>query len=214
MFDKTKTVPLSKFLPELRFEFQDLPDELFYFAIVRTARRLANGGDIDIRKSILHIKPYVTRYALRLPPDVDLVNIISLEPQFDYKGQLKPLNLLRGRPKNWQNYQYEGIAWYDDIDKIIHVQNYNVLADFILHISVSPLDSACELPLIYYDELIELMMLGIKATILKMDNKPWTNLQLAFTYDKAFDQGVHELTVTNHMHKTKGIFKMNIGRVM
>lgn len=201
-------IALEKFLPELRYEFQDLPDELFKFSLVRAARTMARSGDVDVRRAHIQAEPCVTRYAIHPPLDYELVKIISASTES------KSLNLVRHKPKSWNVYAHETVIWYDDLECILQIRNIHCPTTIHLNITVCPPDNTCELPFIYYDQYLELLTMGVKANLLRMLNKPWTNLQLAMVYDRAFQQGINELTVDAHMHKTKGIVKMDFGRVL
>lgn len=216
MYDLDKMVPLEKFLPELRFEFQDLPDELFRFAIVRAAQTMAREGDVDVRRVTIPIERCVTRYALHVPCNYELVNIlgIQLDDHSCRRRCDKPLNVLYHKPADKNTFMYDPVVWFDDVEQVLFVHNILPPAELKINLTVCPPAEVCELPYLYYDLYADLLTIGVKSNIMRMLNKPWTNLQLAMAYDRAFQRGINDITVKNHLHKTKSAFKMSFGKVL
>lgn len=181
---------------------------------MRTIRQMARGGDIDVRRARLQLDPCVTRYSIHPPADCELVNIIGAQLLQDcHICWNKPFEFLYHKPATSHTRRHCIVAWFDDVENILNVQGLLNPATLLLNITVCPPDESCEIPYIYYDQYVDLVMLGAKSMILRMHNKPWTNLQLAVVYERSFQQGLHELTVDAHLHKTKSAFKMDFGKV-
>lgn len=107
------------------------------------------------------------------------------------------------------------IAWYDDIEGELHIRNAGCWPTvFYISLAVCPPDDTCELPEAYYSQYSDLLIMGAKALILRMNNKPWTNIQLAAVYDKSFTEGCARATVDAHTHLQRGHIKMGFGRII
>ena len=212
-YEQLKTVPLSKFHPELRFEFIDLPTQLFDYALIRAARTIAKDGGVIRRRIVINPTPYVENYKLRSPDGFEVCSVLGI--WYDSccgDGQVArgftPLPSARLCPRDY--------AWYDDIEEELHIVQgvcrYPCL--FYVTVSVCPPDETCELPAVFYDEYVDLLLLGAKARILRLNNKPWTNLQLAALYEKGFTEGIALASVEAHTKKMRGLIKMRPGRIL
>lgn len=175
---------------------------------------MALKGDIDIRQRIIDVEPCVTRYSIHLPADCELVNIISVVLVNTGCCDSKGLNYYPHKPFSRQNFMWEKVVWYDDVDKVLHCERFNSPSQIKLHVSVCPIDNACELPAIYKTDYFDLLLTGAKSFILKIFNKPWTNLQLAMVYHNQFLLGINELSAQSKLHKFKGVFKMQTGKII
>lgn len=211
LFEPNKTVPLSKFLPELRFEFKDLPDELFYFALLRSARAMAQEGHLIRRRAVINTQHCVTRYALHSPDELEINAILGIRvSSCCYDGAVKR----SFDPPDDSCCVHADTTWFDDIEQVLHIEKPLHHATYYVTLSVMPTLDACALPAVFYNEYIETLMLGAKSRILRIDNKPWTNLQLAALYDKNFVDNIplHAMEVATH--KQRGFVKMKFGKVL
>ena len=212
LYEPFKTVPISKFRPELKFEFIDLPDQLFDYALIKAARTLAKDGSLIRRRIVIHPVPNAETYKLTSPDGLEICAILGIW----YDSCCSEGRVSRGYqpPANAQvcprNY-----AWYDDITDELHILN-SCAANRVYYITVSvcPADDACEFPSVLYDEYFDLLLLGAKSRILRMNNKPWTNLQLSVMYEKQFTEGIASASVEAHTKKQRGMIKMHWGKIL
>lgn len=211
LFEPHKTRPLADFYPEMRFEFPDLPDELFAFALIRAARALAKEGKVVRRRSIVHAYPGVTRYSLRSPDGLEVCAILSIRQQSCLGTRYIPR---RFDPPATAGCCPSDLAWYDDIEQELRIDAAGCGHLFFLSLAVCPPDNACELPAILYDDYLDLLLLGAKGRILRMSHKPWTDLQLAQVYERSFNAGIQSAAVEVHTHLQRGSIKMNFGRIL
>ena len=211
VFEPFRTVPLDKFLPELQFEFTDLPDPLFKWAILRAARDMARNGNLLRRRAVIHTQCGVTRYALRSPDGLEICGILGIrgmaccgdhivKRSFDPPAQARQC----GRER----------AWYDEQEGVLNLVSPYFPGEYFISMSVCPPDDACELPAAYYDDHVDILLTGARARILRMSNKPWTNLQLADAYEKHFNEGIADAAVDTHTHMMRGSVKMHFGRAL
>lgn len=212
MYEPFRAVALDKFLPELRFEFSDLPDPLFKWALLRSARDMAREGNLVRRRAIIHTQCNVTRYALRVPDGLELCAILGIHAISccrDFHNVRRSFDppegaICCGREK----------AWYDDLEGELHLVSPYFPGTYFVTMAVMPADDACELPALYYDEHIDVLLTGARARILRMVNKPWTNLQMADAYEKHFRESIAIAAVDTNTHMMRGTVKMNFGRVL
>lgn len=211
LFEPFRTVPLNKFLPELRFEFKDLPDELFYFALLRVARVMAQEGNLIRRRVMIEAQPGVTRYALRSPDGLDVNAILDIRVAHCCETHGVRRSFI---PPDEACCVAQDVAWYDDIEEVLHIEKPLCNATYYVLLSVAPAYDACELPAVFYDDYIDTLMLGAKSRILCIDNKPWTNLQLSSLYDRLFTENIPLLAMELATHKQRGAVKMKFGKVL
>lgn len=212
-FESFRMVPLEKFLPELRFEFTDLPDALFKYAVIRAARVMAQDGNLIRRKAVIHTKPGVTRYALRSPDGLEICSILGAKASSCCTSDHRLTRYIEP-PRRSCHVCGKDAVWYDDQEEVLHIEAWCHYHEVYVTVAVCPPDDACELPAAYYDDYIEVLLQGAKARILRMNNKPWTNLQLANAYEKNFVESIAYVAVEAQTHKMRGSFKINFGRIM
>ena len=210
--ERLATVPVSKFLPELRFEFTDLPDQLFEWALLRTARSLAKDGGIIRRRVIIQTQCGVERYALRSPDGLEVNTILGI------KG-MSCCDCLHTVPRSFD--PPDGChscareeAWYDDQEQELHLISHCTPGIYFVSMSVVPADDACELPIEFYDDYIDMLLNGTRAKILRLNNKPWTNFQLADAYMRGVEENLREAIIEVNTHKMRGAVKINFGRAL
>lgn len=211
LYEPFKTVPLSKFHPELQFEFPDLPEQLFDFALIRAARTIAKDGKVLQRRCVIHPQPNVCRYALRSPDGLELVAVLSIRHDTPCRTHYVRQSFVAPESSVCCDRHR---AWYDDLEECLHIQTPYLNSIYYVTIAVTPPDAVCDLPAIYYDEYLDLLLLGAKARILRMNNKPWTNLQLAVAYDRSFAEGIQTAAVDTLVHSQTGFIKMQFGRIL
>lgn len=211
VFEPFQEVPLERFLPELRFEFTDLPDPLFKWALIRAARDFAKGSNAIRRRAVLHTQRCVTRYALRSPDGLEICGILGIRG----RACCGEHTVVRSfdPPVDAHCCRRER-AWYDDHDQALHLQSPYFPGEYFIELAVCPPDDACELPAVLYHEHVDGVLSGARARIYRMGNKPWTNFQLADGYEKHFRETIGEAAVEANTHYMRGGIRMNFGRAL
>lgn len=213
LYEPFKTVPLSKFHPELKFEFGDLPEQLFDYALIRAARTLAKEGNVIRRRVIVQLYPNAETYKLRSPDGLEFCSILSV--YFASSACCCDVELRRSfDPPRGSLLCARSFAWYDDIEEELHVTGCHKNDTLYVTMSVCPPDDTCEFPSILFDDYVDLLLLGAKARILRIDNKPWTNLQLATMYEKGFNDGIAAAAVDTFTKHQRGSIKVNWGKIL
>ena len=211
VFEPFKIVPLDKFLPELQFEFVDLPEPVYKFALIRTARLMAREGNLVRRKVVIRTQPCVTRYALRSPDGLEVCSILGIRGR--HCGCEREVVRSFDPPEGCCSCGRDR-AWYDDQEQVLNFKHPYFPGEYFVTVAVCPNDDACGLPEIFYTELIDTLMSGTKARIMRMGNKPWTNLQLADAYEKDFHDSIADSAVEAATHCMRGGIRMNFGRAL
>lgn len=205
-------LPLSKFRPELRFEFIDLPDQLFDYALIRAARTIAKDGNVIRRRIVVHPVPEAETYKLRSPDGLEICSILGIWYESCCSEGSVPRTFVPSPSACLCPRDY---AWYDDIEDELHlVQSCAMRCVYYVTVAVCPPDDTCELPAVLYDEYLDLLLLGAKSRILRLNNKPWSNLQLAALYEKGFTEGIAAASVDALTRKQRGVIRMRPGRIL
>ena len=212
VYNPFKTVPLGDFLEELRFEFPDLPDELFRYYLVKAARIMARDGKLIRRRAIIRTQHCVTRYALGSPDGLEICGILSIKAapcggceHSVTRYFVPPVTSCSCSPEN---------ASFDPQDNVLHLRSPFTEAAYHIELAVCPAKDACELPEIYMSEHLDTLVTGARAYILLIPNRPWTNLNLGQAYMNDFMERVSRSGIDTASHKMRGSLKMNFGRAL
>lgn len=213
VFEAFKSKPVNSFFEELRFEFPNLPEPLFQYYLVKTARHLASEGALIRRRAVIHADQCVTRYRLESPDGAEINSILAM--------YAVPCGACCGHQVIRSFTPPEGacccgreIAWYDDIERVLHIHSPYTFGKYFVSLSVIPSRNACELPAELYDDYLETLLLGTKANILLIQGRPWTNLQLGQGFYNEYLSRINSDGLEVATHKMRGGIKMNFGRVM
>lgn len=214
VYEPRKTRPLSDFYPELRFEFPNVPEQLFQYYLVRTARDMARSGDLLRRTAVLTARPGVTRYRLVAPENETVLSVLDILKEAECPcapDKVVPRTFVQ--PETFYSCTKE-IAWYDDIDKIIHINGACCAGRYLISLSVLLDEGVCELPEEFYTLYFHTLLMGTKAGILMITGRPWTNMRVGgelFNEYRRLVQG-HAFDVMRH--KQRGAVKMQFGRAL
>jgi hypothetical protein len=213
VFEAFRNRPVSDFFEELRFEFQNLPDQLFQYYLVKTARHMANEGALIRRRAVIHANHCVTRYLLESPDGMEINSILSIHAL--PCGACTGHTVIRSfTPPEHACCCGREIAWYDDFEHVLHVQNPYTFGEYFISLSVTPSRDACELPTEFYDDFLETLLLGTKANILLIQGRPWTNMQLGQGFYNEYLSRIKEEGLEVATHKMRGAVKINFGRAL
>lgn len=212
--DPYKTVPLSKFYPELQFEFVDLPTELFSFYILRTARDMAERAQLIKRTLTIAIQPCVTRYYIDVPDGLALKSLMSLRhvPTGNMENGSREIPRFTGPPDNlsWAS----RASWLVPDEKVLVIVMPQAGGTVRAVVSAMPTTDACELPSEYYDDYYAALIMGTRASIMMVTNRPWTNLRVGGELYNQYTKLVENLGVIKQRNKQAGVIRMRHGRAM
>lgn len=213
-FDPHKSVPLTKFHEELWFEFQNLPTPLFDFYILKVARDMAECAPLIKRTLRVNIQPCVTRYYIDCPDGLELHEILDVRhvPTGNIECGSYKVPRYFAPPEHISCFS-KG-AWYTPEEQMLTLHLSNCAGYCRVVMSALPGHDACELPYEYYNEYKPVLVLGVRAQLLMITGRPWTNLRVGAELDREYRDMVRAHGVDKLRSRQAGIIKMNAGKVM
>ena len=77
-----------------------------------------------------------------------------------------------------------------------------------------PGQDACELPDVLYTDWLDTLLMGVRAYIMLIPARPWTNIQMGRAYMTEFEKRTSAAAMETATHKMRGSIHMQVGRVM
>lgn len=213
VYEPFPTTPISEFFPELRFEFVDLPDELFVYYTRRVAIDMAEKGNILRRWARIELQPCVTRYALISPDGLKLWAIMGIFRSRGCPDRAESVRRTWGPPEDACLCD-KNTAWYDPYDDVLH---YNGACDCsFLHVNMAvvPPRDACKLPSIYMERFFDTLLMGVRAKIMLITGQEWTNLRVGSALQSEYESMLKREAVRVAERRQRGLIKIQFGRVM
>ena len=209
---QTKTLPLTNFTEELRFEFPDLPQPLFDYYCVEVARIMASEGHLFKTVIEFNTKQNVTRYLLDTKDESEIIGIyritsrdvnttdvyIEVDRTFTKPQRVVPINL----------------AWFDTVQSVLHVKTVYEHGVMNVYTYTSPVLGTCSLPEVIRTKYWQTFMLGVKGKLLLITGRQWTNLQLGQAYYTEFKKQLAIDSITKSTNGMVGVAKINFGRAL
>lgn len=211
-YEPFKSRPLAEFYDELRFEFPDLPSQLFDHYLIRTARTMASQGNLIRRHAFIEAKRGVHRYRLESPDGMEICGILGIRHNPVCTCLSYEVRRSFAEPEGFCHCRRE-IAWNDD-DNIIHLHPHYCHGMYHVTLSVTPSPTACELPDRYFTHHLQTLNMGTKASLLLLSGRPWTNLSLGQNYYNEFLTRISKEAIDTATHKMRGAVKIQFGRVL
>lgn len=213
LYEPFKTRPLSDFRAELHFEYPELPDQLWDYYLVKVAIDMAKRGNFVRRRIALQAQPCVTRYQLKSPDGLDICGILGI--RHATCGHCHTHKVHRTfDPPEYSACCSKEVAWYDIYENVFHIHHDHCAGMYYITVAVAPEMGACELPVVFYDELLQPLLYGVKGQVLMLAGKSWTNLQLGKAYTDEYRNSIGQYAQDFLTRKQRGIVHMNFGKVM
>lgn len=202
-YERFQMLPLSEFHDELRFEYPNLPSQLFDYYLIKTAIKMARDGNILRRRVKIDVQPGVPNYSIDLPEGLSLIGILdATHGHCERPAKRGTMPHMCGREN----------IWFDDIENEINFDN--ISGQMFVLVSVAPTQDTCELPSEYKEKYLDTLVTGTRAAIMMITGRPWSNLQLGAALEQRFKQMVSNDAVELMTHKQRGGIHMNFGRVL
>lgn len=206
VYDAHPKVPVSEFVPELEFEFTDIPSDAFAHYVLRAINKFARDSNALRRTQYIKTIPCVNTYLL-LPHDcVDIVAIMRIGTgncDTVIRTLYSPTCLACGSV----------YAWFSE-PNILHLEPMRREQLYRVEMSVAPTYDACEvdkkLLTDYYDTIIS----GVKSYLYNITDKPWSSVQRAQESMLLFHNGIHRAAMETLTRGQRGGFKRKIPRVL
>lgn len=203
--------PLDKFFPELRFEFKDLPPQLFQYYVAQVAVDMAEKANLLRRWVHIHLEPCVTRYALVSPDGLRLWTVMGI---FRGNGCVVGRTRRSYGPPEGAGCCPPNMAWWDDYEKTLNYTGDCGCGCLYVNVAVVPERDACELPIVYLERFYSTMLMGVRARIMLITGRPWTNLRVGATLTEEYERMLARDAVRVAQKQQRGAIKMQFGRVM
>lgn len=208
------TVAINKFFEELRFEFKDLPPQLFQYYVLQTAVDMAEKANLIRRWCKIELEPCVTRYQLRSP---DGMRIWAIMGVFRSEGPddcaVRNARRSYGPAENARCLP-ENVAWYDPYDGVLRYTGACECGNLYVNVSVVPERAACELPQIYYERFYSALLTGVRARIMLITGRPWTNMRVGASLMQEYERMLSQDAVRVAERRQRGMIKIQFGKVM
>lgn len=218
VYEPFPMIPLTELHEELRFEYPDLPAELFDYYLVRTAVDMAERGSLIRRRVAIELEPGISRYALRSPDGLKLWAIMGIwhSPSGSLDCGVSEVRRSFLPPHNaaWCGCgENRRLVWWDTQEQELHV-NMCCGGMIYVNIAVVPDRKACELPKVYQEEYLETLLMGTRAAIMLITGRPWTNLRLGGQLRTEYLSMIKALSIDKLTKQQRGVIRMNFGRAL
>lgn len=213
-YEPFKTLPISDFYDELRFEYPDIPEQLFNYYLVQTAITMAKRGNLIRRRAVISTHHGVTRHAIPDTDELVLSDILSIRVAPGDCGPSRNIVRAFTPPEGATACCGKDVAWFDTQDNVLHVAPAYCHSNIYLTMAVSPQQGACTLPAVYKTEYLSTLLAGTRSAILRITGRPWTSLQLSQIYENDFFDRLKQDSIRVARNKMKGAIKMNFGRAL
>lgn len=213
VYEPFRTKPLADFHDELIFEFPKLPSQLLDYYLLRVANTMARQGNLIRRVAIIEAQPGVTRYRLEAPDGSDIVGVMDIRKMHSCSRLSETVVRSFTAPADSYTCRKD-VAWYDDAEKVLHVDPSFCHGDYHVTLAVAPAKDACELPEQFYTEFFPTLMMGVKGALMLIVGRPWTNLRVGQACTEEFLKMLAADSLDTATHKQRGGVKMQFGRVL
>lgn len=212
VYEPFRMTPLADFHDELIFEFPRLPSQLLDYYLVRTAITMARRGNLIRRVALLDAQPGVTRYRLEAPDGLDIVGVMDIR-KVNRCGMDAEVTRAFTVPADSCSCKRD-VAWFDDAEKVLHVDGSYCPGSFHISLAVAPSRDACALPEQYMTDFFPTLMMGVKGALMLIVGRPWTNLRVGQACTEEFLKMLANDSLDVATHKQRGGVKMQFGRVL
>lgn len=208
LYEAIPTVSVSEFIPELAFEFPDMPDDAFAHFILRAINRLARASNVLRRDANIVAQRCVETYLLEPQDCVDIVAVMGIRG--GPRCNAFEVTRLLSRPAELPCGSY---AWLEE-PNIIHITRTQDDERFTVVLSVAPTFDACEVDRILLTNFYDVVIDGTKSFLYGMGNKPWSSVARAQEFELKFSNGIGRITLERLSGGQRGVIKRYMPRIL
>lgn len=201
IYEAYPKVSIQEFIPELSFEFTDMPENAFAHFILKVINNIARRGNILRRTATIHTQDCVDNYLLEPQDCMDIVAVMGICKRD--KCGCGPVTRLTGQPCCLP---CGAFSWFEK-PNIIHISDARCGNCYEVKFSVAPTYDACEVDEILLTQHYDLIMDGVRADLYFMGNKPWSSLQRGEYHRQQFDKGIRKAAVDTLTGGQRGALK-------
>lgn len=217
VYEAQPKVQLDEFVPDLAFEFPDVPTEAFANYLLRVITKFAIASNALRRKAVIHIQPCVENYLLE---PIDCMEVLAVMGVREVRANCcsGPVHRLTTNPvmigggvQSW--FEAPNTIWFQPAKR---PDVYEVI------FSVKPTYDACEVDRILLTDYYDVIADGLRALLYNMPDKPWStnNRQpalassIAEKYELKFRLGCHDAAIQTMMGGQRGALRAKRPRVL
>ncbi|MBQ3569532.1 MAG: hypothetical protein IJA20_02540 [Methanocorpusculum sp.] len=201
VYEAYPKVSVQEFIPELSFEFTDMPENAFAHFILKAINNIARRGNVLRRTATIHTQDCVDNYRLEPQDCMDIVAVMGICKR-DNCG-CSPITRLTGQPCCLPCGSF---SWFEK-PNIIHISDARCGNCYDVKFSVAPTYDACEVDEILLTQYYDLVMDGVRADLYGMGNKPWSSLQRLEYHKQQFDKGIRKAAIETLTGGQRGALK-------
>lgn len=209
VYQAVPKVPVDAFFPELAFEFNEVPDEIYANYLLRAVDRMAREGNLLRRKAEIHVQEHVEHYLLEPGDCMDIVAIMKC-CLVKSNGCRGPVVRLTDEPccishglYSW--YEHPNVVWF-------RPARHNDV--FEVEFSVAPTFDACEVDKILFEKYHDVVLSGVRAYLYAISDKPWSSDQKFAMYTEIFQRGIQSASLEMMTGGQRGMIRTKRPRVL
>lgn len=208
-FEAYPKVSIQEFIPELAFEFTDMPEDAFSHFILKAINKLARDGNVLRRTAIIKTQHCVESYLLEPLDCMDIVAIMSVCKTTGGCG-FYPVTRLTMEPCQlpWGAY-----TWFE-YPNVIHFSPVGHHDTYKVTMSVAPTYDACEVDEILLTRYLSVILDGAKSDLYNMASKPWSSQQRAADCERRFLLGIRQAAIDTMAGYQRGGIRAKRMRVL
>lgn len=210
VFEAYPKVPLQEFVPELAFEFTEMPEDGLPFFVLRAISRIARDGNILRRTATIRTQSCVESYILDPPDCMDIVAIMGVRLVRSPGCCSGPVRRLTFEPCH---IDCGTMSWFEE-PNIIHFSPAKCNNVFSVNMSVTPTRHTCEVDKKLLTDYYDLVMYGTKSYLYSMADKPWSSVTRAQEYEQRFLLGIRDASVQTMLGGQRGALKAKHMRIL
>lgn len=202
-------VVLSGFIPELAFEFPDVPEEIFSNYILRAIDKLARDGNVLRRKAHIHVQEHVENYQLMPEDCMELVAVMRCRSVRSNSLHADVVRLTQ-EPTCIIHGIY---TWFEPPDFIFFrpARHGDV---FEIDFAVAPTFDACEVDRVLFTKYYDTVMYGVRSYLYAMPDKSWSDANKATAYTTMFLSGIRAAGIEAMTGHQRGAIRAKRPRVL
>ncbi len=208
VYESYPKIDIREFLPELTFEFSEMPESGIPFFLLRAVQRMARTGNILRRTATIHAQNCVENYLIEPTDCMDIVAIMNI--QMFSRGCCMGVHRLTHEPQCTPCGIY---SWYEE-PNVIHISPARDCDVFKVTFSVAPTQDACEVDRKLYTNFYDTVIAGAKFYLYSMMDKPWSSVNRAQEYERRFLSGIRVAALETLTGGQRGGFRATRMRVL
>ena len=209
VFDAYPKVSLQEFVPELAFEFNEMPSDAFPHFLLRAINRFARNSNALRRTATIFAQSCVENYLLEPQDCMDIVAVLSV-CQTSHCICSSPVVRVTSEPCRLPCGTY---SWFEE-PNVIHFSPVKCKDVFKVTMSVAPTYDACEVDSVLLTTFYDVIMDGTKFYLYSMASKPWSSVNRAQESEARFIQGIRTASVQAMMNGQRGALRAKRPRVL